>query len=66
MQFMMRELSTRREKALTTLTKVLLDLLDYQPEAYMSFIQTTLQLSVQYTFTPELQGKYTCNYNAVN
>ena len=62
---MLRELATRREKALTTLTKVLLDLQENQPLSYIPFIERSLQMTVRYTFTEEgndlLYERFTVN-----
>ncbi|KAK2165868.1 hypothetical protein NP493_1346g00008 [Ridgeia piscesae] len=56
MQFLSQDLFPRREKVITLLTKVLLDLQENHPESYIVFIRPTFDLAVRYNFTDEAQG----------
>ncbi|PVD19589.1 hypothetical protein C0Q70_20079 [Pomacea canaliculata] len=53
----------RCERVITTMTKVLLDLLEMHPISYVRFIQTTLQFVLTYNFTTKglLYERFTVN-----
>ena len=43
----------KREKMMTLLTKLLLDLIEFHPRAFVNFITPALQLSINYNFTAD-------------
>ncbi|ELU06029.1 hypothetical protein CAPTEDRAFT_149791 [Capitella teleta] len=50
------DLVSKREKLLTLLTKVLLDSQEHRPDAFIPFIEPSLQLCVKYCFHPDTEG----------